>query len=160
MSNSESKFFIERQEDKRWLIPSLQEQGLIATTMEAMVAMLTEEATMIPTGNFSSRAKAFDHILYEDCCENSPYDIHKGYHGLIHDSLVFIAHDVKPWNICDSLGDANHCTFCFLENNSYGFDGSLFSLLGDNCVKFQEDVVERFQYVLTSLDTYVKNLVQ
>ncbi|KAI5664470.1 hypothetical protein M9H77_23793 [Catharanthus roseus] len=218
-------------------------------------------------GNFSSRAKAFDHIPYEDC-ENSPYDVHKGYHGShdyrdqncdslrvlkfwrqsmenegkmdyyfydiisfpappshscfghfckeakycsyvldldrnslqhactltlmsgrrytmefkgqgknvggklllcygdssmsifsnlflfylvfsfkelklfsygthllvvqdsFHDSLVFIAHDVEPWNICDSLGDANHCTFSFLGNNSYGFDGSLFSLLG------------------------------
>ncbi|KAI5681194.1 hypothetical protein M9H77_02421 [Catharanthus roseus] len=33
------------------------------------------------TGNFSSRAKAFDLIAYEDCCESSPYDAHKGYHG-------------------------------------------------------------------------------
>ncbi|KAI5676917.1 hypothetical protein M9H77_07867 [Catharanthus roseus] len=49
----------------------------------------------------------------------------------IHDSLVFITHDVEPWNIYDSLGDANHRTFGLLGNNSYGFDGSLFSLLGD-----------------------------
>ncbi|KAI5681793.1 hypothetical protein M9H77_03021 [Catharanthus roseus] len=79
---------------------------------------------------------------------------------LIHDSLVFIAHDVEPWNICDSFGDANHCTFNFLGNNSYGFDGSSFSLLGDHCDKFQVEVVEHYQYVLTSLDTYVKNLVE
>ncbi|KAI5667127.1 hypothetical protein M9H77_16980 [Catharanthus roseus] len=59
-----------------------------------------------------------------------------------------------------SLGVANHHTFGFLENNSYGFDGSLFSLLGDRCVKFQEEVVEHFQYVLTSLDTYVNDLVE
>ncbi|KAI5654045.1 hypothetical protein M9H77_31232 [Catharanthus roseus] len=31
--------------------------------------------------NFSSCAKAFDHIPYEDCCVNSPYDVHKRYHG-------------------------------------------------------------------------------
>ncbi|KAI5681954.1 hypothetical protein M9H77_03182 [Catharanthus roseus] len=31
-------------------------------------------------GNFSSHAKAFDHIPYEECCENSLYDVHKGYH--------------------------------------------------------------------------------
>ncbi|KAI5664025.1 hypothetical protein M9H77_23348 [Catharanthus roseus] len=54
---------------------------------------------------------------------------------------------------------ANHHTFGFLENNSYVFDGSLFYLLGDHCVKFQEEIVEHFQYVLTSLDTYVKNLI-
>ncbi|KAI5653961.1 hypothetical protein M9H77_31148 [Catharanthus roseus] len=41
-----------------------------------------------------------------------------------HDSLVLIAHNVEPWNICDSLGDANHRTFGFLGNNFYGFDGS------------------------------------
>ncbi|KAI5671533.1 hypothetical protein M9H77_11897 [Catharanthus roseus] len=244
--------------------------------------------------NFSSRAKAFDHIPYKDCCENSPYDIHKGDHektkscsfaldldrnslqhactiisisgrrhtmefggqgkrvggklflhygdssmsfspnlfifylmfsfnelklfldgyvffslilhvlppilvtflifaeviiflfcdvmgqrdhslfvnvlhqginldrthllvvrDLFHDSLVFIAHDVEPWNICDSLGDANYRTFGFLGNNSYSFYGSLFSLPGDHCVKFQGEVVEHLQYVLTSLDPYV-----
>ncbi|KAI5667742.1 hypothetical protein M9H77_17595 [Catharanthus roseus] len=32
-------------------------------------------------GNFSSRAKTFDRISYEDCCENGPYDVPKGYHG-------------------------------------------------------------------------------
>ncbi|KAI5672712.1 hypothetical protein M9H77_13076 [Catharanthus roseus] len=32
-------------------------------------------------GNFSSRAKTFDHIPYENCCENSPYDVHEGYQG-------------------------------------------------------------------------------
>ncbi|KAI5652269.1 hypothetical protein M9H77_29456 [Catharanthus roseus] len=30
--------------------------------------------------NFSSRAEGFLHIPYEDCYENSPYDVHKGYH--------------------------------------------------------------------------------
>ncbi|KAI5653343.1 hypothetical protein M9H77_30530 [Catharanthus roseus] len=49
-----------------------------------------------------------------------------------------------------SLGAANHYTFGFLQNNSYVFGGSLFSLL----------VVEHFQYVLTSFDTYVKNCVE
>ncbi|KAI5648335.1 hypothetical protein M9H77_34340 [Catharanthus roseus] len=72
----------------------------------------------------------------------------------IHDILAFIAYDVEPWNIC-VLGDANHRTFSFLGNNSYGFDGSFFSLLGDHCVKFQREVVEHLQYVLTSLDPYV-----
>ncbi|KAI5654536.1 hypothetical protein M9H77_31723 [Catharanthus roseus] len=75
--------------------------------------------------------------------------------------LVFILHDGDPWNNnCASLRDTNHHTFGFLENNSYVFDGSLFSSLGDHCVKFQEKIVEHFQYVLTSLDTYVKNLVE
>ncbi|KAI5653046.1 hypothetical protein M9H77_30233 [Catharanthus roseus] len=183
-------------------------------------------------GNFSYHAKAFGHILHEHCCENSRYDVHKGYHGShdysdqncsreinhegligflefdlaystsysrcisyscyevvkflfcdvmgqrdhslfvnvphqvinldrthllvvqdsFHDRLVFIAHDVELWNICDSLGDANHRTIGFLGNNSYGFYGSLFSLIGDNCVKFQGEVVEHLQYMLTSLD--------
>ncbi|KAI5681585.1 hypothetical protein M9H77_02813 [Catharanthus roseus] len=189
-------------------------------------------------GNCSSRAKTFDHIPYDDCCENSPYDVHKGYHGshdnsdqncgrevnhegligenhylklfldgygyeflefnltcstfysryfshscyevvkflfydvigqrdhssfinvhhqvinldrtyllvvqdLSHAILVFIAHDAEPWNICDFLRDANHCTFCFLEKNSYGFDGSLLSLLGVHCVKLQEEFWEK-----------------
>ncbi|KAI5653524.1 hypothetical protein M9H77_30711 [Catharanthus roseus] len=31
-------------------------------------------------GNFSSRTKHFDHIPYDDCYENSSYDVHKGYH--------------------------------------------------------------------------------
>ncbi|KAI5676613.1 hypothetical protein M9H77_07563 [Catharanthus roseus] len=78
---------------------------------------------------------------------------------LFHVILDSISHDVDLWNNSDSLGVANHHTFGFLENKSYGFDGSLFSLLGDHCVKFQEEVIEHSQYVLTSLDTYVKNLV-
>ncbi|KAI5672705.1 hypothetical protein M9H77_13069 [Catharanthus roseus] len=55
---------------------------------------------------------------------------------LFHVILVSISHDVDPWNNCDSLGIANHHTF------------------------FQEEVVEHFQYVLTFLDTYVKNIVE
>ncbi|KAI5654286.1 hypothetical protein M9H77_31473 [Catharanthus roseus] len=51
--------------------------------------------------------------------------------------------------------DDNHPTFGFLGNNYYGFHGSLFSILGDHCVKFQGEVVRYFQYVLTSLDLYV-----
>ncbi|KAI5656986.1 hypothetical protein M9H77_25779 [Catharanthus roseus] len=66
---------------------------------------------------------------------------------LFHAILVFIAHNIEPWNICGSLGNANHRTFGFLEKNSYGFDGFLFSLLGDHCVKFQGEVVEHLQYV-------------
>ncbi|KAI5650169.1 hypothetical protein M9H77_36174 [Catharanthus roseus] len=31
--------------------------------------------------NFSSHAKAFDHIPHEGSRENSPYDVHKRYHG-------------------------------------------------------------------------------
>ncbi|KAI5667710.1 hypothetical protein M9H77_17563 [Catharanthus roseus] len=31
-------------------------------------------------GNFISCAKTFDHIPYKHCCENSAYDVHKGYH--------------------------------------------------------------------------------
>ncbi|KAI5681860.1 hypothetical protein M9H77_03088 [Catharanthus roseus] len=31
-------------------------------------------------GNFSFRATTFDHIPYDNCCENSPYDVHKGCH--------------------------------------------------------------------------------
>ncbi|KAI5668713.1 hypothetical protein M9H77_18566 [Catharanthus roseus] len=221
--------------------------------------------------NFSSRAKTFDHIPCEDCCENSPYNVHKEYHGshdnsdqtcgsvggklflcygdssmsfssniflfyllvsfkelklfldgyvflkfnlacstsysryisyscyevvkflfyevmgqrdhslfvnvphqvvnldrnhflmdkdLCHDFLFFISNDVDPWNICDSLGDANHYTFGFLGNNSYGFDGSLISLLSDHCVEFQGEAVEHLQYVLTSLDPYVIGFVE
>ncbi|KAI5667734.1 hypothetical protein M9H77_17587 [Catharanthus roseus] len=93
-------------------------------------------------GNFSSYAKAFDHIPYEDCYEKSPYDVRKGYHG---------SHDYSDQN----CGDANHRTFGFLGNNSYDFDGSLFSLLGDHYVKFQGEVVKHLQYVLASLDPYV-----
>ncbi|KAI5663894.1 hypothetical protein M9H77_23217 [Catharanthus roseus] len=99
--------------------------------------------------NFSSHAKAFDHIPNEDCCENSPYNVIKDI------MFCFIAHDIEPWNICDSSRDANHRTFGFLGSNSYGFDGSLYSLLGDHCVKFQGEVVEHFQYALTFLDPYV-----
>ncbi|KAI5675996.1 hypothetical protein M9H77_06946 [Catharanthus roseus] len=112
-------------------------------------------------------------------CENSPYGYYKGYHDsyddgdqscdrthllvvqdLFHAALVFIAHDVEPWNICDSLRHANHCTFGLLEDNSYGFDGSLFSLLGDHCVKFQGEIVEHLQYVLSSLDPYVMDSIE
>ncbi|KAI5680845.1 hypothetical protein M9H77_02072 [Catharanthus roseus] len=32
-------------------------------------------------GNLTSRAKTFDHIPYDDCCEKSPYNVHKEYHG-------------------------------------------------------------------------------
>ncbi|KAI5676261.1 hypothetical protein M9H77_07211 [Catharanthus roseus] len=32
-------------------------------------------------GNFSSRAKAFDHIPCEDCYKNGPYDVHKKFWG-------------------------------------------------------------------------------
>ncbi|KAI5668690.1 hypothetical protein M9H77_18543 [Catharanthus roseus] len=32
-------------------------------------------------GNFYSHAKTFDYIPYEYYCENSPYDVHKRYHG-------------------------------------------------------------------------------
>ncbi|KAI5676011.1 hypothetical protein M9H77_06961 [Catharanthus roseus] len=58
---------------------------------------------------------------------------------LFHAILVFISHDADLWNNCDSLGVANHQNFGFLENKSYRFDGSLFSLLGDHFVKFQEE---------------------
>ncbi|KAI5667897.1 hypothetical protein M9H77_17750 [Catharanthus roseus] len=68
--------------------------------------------------------------------------------------------DFDTWNNCDPLGIANHHTFGFLENDSYVFDGSLFSLLGDHSVKFQEEIVKHFKYVSTFLDTYVKNLVE
>ncbi|KAI5681831.1 hypothetical protein M9H77_03059 [Catharanthus roseus] len=33
------------------------------------------------TGNFSSRSKTFGHMTYDNYCENSSYDVHKGYHG-------------------------------------------------------------------------------
>ncbi|KAI5672662.1 hypothetical protein M9H77_13026 [Catharanthus roseus] len=105
-------------------------------------------------GNFSSRAKAFDHIPYEDCCENSPYYVHKGYHS---------SHDYRDQNCVEIVlrwGMLTIAPSVSLGNNSYGFDGSLLSLLGDDCVKFQEDVVEHFQYMLTFLDTYVKNIVE
>ncbi|KAI5667894.1 hypothetical protein M9H77_17747 [Catharanthus roseus] len=156
--------------------------------METMVGMLTEEATIdghfthrsqIGIGNISSRAKTFDHIPDDDYCENSPYNVHKRHHAshdysyhncdithllviqdLFHAIFVFIAHDVEPWNISNSLENANGHTFGFLENNSYGFDGSLFSLLGDHCAKFQGEVVEHFQYALTSLDPYVMGFVE
>ncbi|KAI5675869.1 hypothetical protein M9H77_06819 [Catharanthus roseus] len=58
--------------------------------METMVGMLTEEVTMemdisrrsqMGIGKFHSCPKTVDHIPYDDCCENSPYDVHKEYHG-------------------------------------------------------------------------------
>ncbi|KAI5681342.1 hypothetical protein M9H77_02569 [Catharanthus roseus] len=79
---------------------------------------------------------------------------------LFHAILVLTSHNVDPWNNCYSLGVSKLHTFDFLENKSYGCDGSLFYLLGGHCVKFQEEVVEHSQYVLTSLDTCVKNLVE
>ncbi|KAI5652955.1 hypothetical protein M9H77_30142 [Catharanthus roseus] len=63
---------------------------------------------------------------------------------LFHAILVSISHDIDPWINCDSLGVANHHNFGFLENNSYGFDSSLFSLLGDHCVKIQEEELRLF----------------
>ncbi|KAI5662715.1 hypothetical protein M9H77_22038 [Catharanthus roseus] len=71
---------------------------------------------------------------------------------------VHVEEEISKEDFCDSMKVANHQTIGSLENNSYGFNGSLFSLLGDHCVKFQEEVVEHFQYVWTSLDTYEKNL--
>ncbi|KAI5667701.1 hypothetical protein M9H77_17554 [Catharanthus roseus] len=62
---------------------------------ETMVGILTVEATIkveMGIGNFSSHAKTFDHIPYDDYwgyvgvndaydyCENSPCDYYKGYH--------------------------------------------------------------------------------
>ncbi|KAI5677038.1 hypothetical protein M9H77_07988 [Catharanthus roseus] len=61
----------------------------------------------------------------------------------------------EPWNICDSLGMLTIAPSVFLEKISYCFDGSLFSLLGDHCVKIQGEVVKHSQYVLTFLDPYV-----
>ncbi|KAI5667979.1 hypothetical protein M9H77_17832 [Catharanthus roseus] len=58
---------------------------------------------------------------------------------LFHAILVSISYDVDPLNNCDSSGVANHHTFGLLENNSY--DGTLFSLLGDHCVEFQEEEI-------------------
>ncbi|KAI5667910.1 hypothetical protein M9H77_17763 [Catharanthus roseus] len=63
---------------------------------------------------------------------------------LFHAILVSISYDVVPWNNCDSLGVANHHTFGFIVNNSYGLDGSLFSLPGNRCVKFQEEDLKLF----------------
>ncbi|KAI5667755.1 hypothetical protein M9H77_17608 [Catharanthus roseus] len=100
----------------------------------------------------------FNNVLHQDINLDKTYLLLV--QDLFHAILVSILHDVDSWNNCDSLGVANHHTFSFLENDSYVFDGSLFSLLGDHCVKFQEKIVEHFQYVLTSLDTYVKNLVE
>ncbi|KAI5681321.1 hypothetical protein M9H77_02548 [Catharanthus roseus] len=74
-----------------------------------------------------------------------------------------IKRDIKKSNKKEIVANekrVNHHTFSFLENNSYAFDGSLIPLLGDHCVKIQEEIVEHFQYVFTSLDTYVKHLVE
>ncbi|KAI5681420.1 hypothetical protein M9H77_02648 [Catharanthus roseus] len=86
-------------------------------------------------------------------------EYHEGYdHGAhTHEGYDFRAYDRN--DVMEGGGVANHHTFGFLEHKSYGFDGSLCSLLGDHCVKFQEEVVEHSQYVLTSFDTYVKNFV-
>ncbi|KAI5657864.1 hypothetical protein M9H77_26657 [Catharanthus roseus] len=74
---------------KRWFIPSLQEQDLIATRMETMNAYreshhrdghITHRSQM-GIVNVPSRAKTFHHIPFDDCCKSSPYDVHKGYNG-------------------------------------------------------------------------------
>ncbi|KAI5652921.1 hypothetical protein M9H77_30108 [Catharanthus roseus] len=47
--------------------------------------------SQIGIGNFSSHAKTFDHIHYEDYGENSPYDVQKGYnesHYYSHKTVV------------------------------------------------------------------------
>ncbi|KAI5663358.1 hypothetical protein M9H77_22681 [Catharanthus roseus] len=60
-------------------------------------------------GNFSSHAKAFDHIRYEDCCENSPCDVHKGYHG---------RRDYRDQN-CDGLLVPNKNSFVISIKHEY-----------------------------------------
>ncbi|KAI5653856.1 hypothetical protein M9H77_31043 [Catharanthus roseus] len=45
--------------------------------------------SQIGIGNFSSRAKTFDHIPYKYCCENCPYDVHKRSFGDIHNIASF-----------------------------------------------------------------------
>ncbi|KAI5677752.1 hypothetical protein M9H77_08702 [Catharanthus roseus] len=200
-------------------------------------------------GNFSSYGKAFDHICHEEYFDNSPYGIHKGYHGshdssdqncgreVNHEGLIgendyvsglsrksekderskekqsefekreqereneslienqerykeeqqekkIVAIEKSKFFICAEILEEFSPAFLHHNMNEWketchgvqrarrkrwrktilmlwrSLDGPLFSLLGDHCVKFQEEVVENFQYVLTSLDTYVKNLVE
>ncbi|KAI5664187.1 hypothetical protein M9H77_23510 [Catharanthus roseus] len=65
--------------------------------------------SQIGIGNFSSRAKTFDHIPYDDCCENSPYDVHKGYHGSHHYSDQSCGREVNRKGLIGE-NDYNHCT--------------------------------------------------
>ncbi|KAI5667334.1 hypothetical protein M9H77_17187 [Catharanthus roseus] len=68
--------------------------------------------SQMEVGNFSSRAKTYDHIPYNDCGENSLYDIHKGYHG---------GHDYKT----------KSCSFVLdLDTNSLQYACTIISMSG------------------------------
>ncbi|KAI5664061.1 hypothetical protein M9H77_23384 [Catharanthus roseus] len=76
-----------------------------------------------------------------------------------HDDLHIVSDAIEPREIDHFIQCANHHTIGFLENNCYGFDDSLISLLGDPYVNFQGELVEDFEYLLPSRDTYVKSFV-
>ncbi|KAI5649871.1 hypothetical protein M9H77_35876 [Catharanthus roseus] len=95
-------------------------------------------------GNFFSRTKIFYYIPYDDCCENSPYGVHKGNHGS-HDYSDQSCVKHKSYPSCPNtlefqrkvifayyclLGSAAFQTFCFLALFlEFGNNGSFYFYL-------------------------------